>query len=304
MRSFSPRLCRALLAVVCATLAVVPAAGAELVGEFDAAVRNFKRSYGAYTVVADARVYDTTGAPPPALTKADVYFPRGAAIRRAFLTPRHFCDAALLERRPDRRLCPRAHFASGTVLLDARPHVVDALPADVELYLGPPRGGRAVASVLVLAVPSARSPVYAYQVLKGAIYPAPRALRRFGYRLELPTRIEPLIPGITLHLAELHLRIYGLTRERRSRVCMRRAGSACVRSRRTVRRTFWTRLPDCPPTRKVLFGAVYAFEGSSRISKRRSVSCRRFARRPAAHGKGRIPGAPGAKAGGASVPDS
>ena len=92
-----------------------PPAQAELVGEFNARLKDVKRSYGAYTVVADARVYDTTGVPPPPLAGATVHFPRGAALRRAFLADRFLCDPAPLEVHPDPGLCRGGEFAS-------RPH--------------------------------------------------------------------------------------------------------------------------------------------------------------------------------------
>jgi hypothetical protein len=254
---------------------VASPAQAELVGEFNARLKEVKRSYGAYTVVADARVYDTTGVPPPPLASAVVHFPRGAALRRAFLAQRFLCDPAPLEVNPDPGLCRSGEFASGRIVLDARPHILEPFSADVHLFLGRGHEG-AVASVVTLVIPNELTPAYAYQVLEGRLYNRSVAGRRFGYRLELPTRVKPLIPGLTLHLAEIHLTIRGLELRRRGRAPL-----------------FWTRVPECPPSRKVSFGADYAFEGEQRISRRRRVSCRRFIRRPSVHREGRIPGAPG-----------
>ena len=87
---------------------LAPPAQAELVGEFNARLKEVKRSYGAYTVVVDARVYDTTGAPTPPLAAATVHFPRGAALRRQFLAQRFLCDPAPLELRPDPLPLPSA----------------------------------------------------------------------------------------------------------------------------------------------------------------------------------------------------
>ena len=268
------RICAGVLA--CAALAALPAAArAELVGEFNARVKDVERATGAYTVVADARVYDTTGAPPPVLTRASVLFPRGAGLRAAFLRKRFWCDTARLVRYPpDPARCRGSHFAAGRLVLDARPHIPDPFSADVHLVLGPGRPGD-VASVVVLVIPNEFTPAYMYQVLEGRLAAAPRAARgRFGYSLELPTRVEPLIPGLQLHLAEIHLEISGLLMERAGR-----------------RPLFWTKLPRCPRSRKVAFGADYSFEGAAAISRRRSVDCRRFARRPSVHREGRIPGA-------------
>ena len=261
-------------ALACVALAALPPGGAraELVGEFDARVKDVERSSGAYTVVADARVYDTTGAPPPVLTGASVHFPRGAGLRAAFLRKRFWCDTTRLVRYPpDPVRCKRSHFASGRVVLDARPHIPDPFSADIHLFLGPGRPGD-VASVVVLVVPNELTPAYMYQVLEGRLVDESGA-GPYGYRLELPTRVEPLIPGLYLHLAEIHLEIRGL------------------RMTRSGRPLFWTRLPRCPRSRKVAFAADYSFEGAAAISRRRKVDCRRFARRPSVHRKGRIPGA-------------
>ena len=255
-------------------LPAVPAE-AELVGTFNARLKDVKRSYGAYTVVADARVYDTTGVPPPPLTSAVVHFPRGAALRPQFLADRFLCDPAPLEVRPDPLLCRGARFASGEIVLDARPHIDQPFSADVHLFLGRGRG-EALASVVVLVVPNQLTPAYAYQVLEGALYNTSIAGKRFGYRLELPTKVKPLIPGLVLNLAEVHLTIDGLELKRRGR-----------------RPVFWTKVPRCPGSRKVSFGADYSFQGAEPISRRRRVSCRRFIRRPTIQGEGKIPGAPG-----------
>ena len=91
-------------ALAVATVLPVPAARADLVGQFDAAIRNI-RSWGGYTVVASTRVYETSGAPAPQLASAVVHFPRGASVRRSFLTRRFFCDPATLQKNPDPALC-------------------------------------------------------------------------------------------------------------------------------------------------------------------------------------------------------
>jgi hypothetical protein len=254
---------------------LAPPAHGKLVGEFNARLKDVKRSYGAYTVVADARVYDTTGAPPPPLTNATVHFPRGAALRQEFLNHRFFCDPAPLEITPDPGLCRSGEFASGRIVLDARPHILEPFSADVHLFLGRGHDG-AVASVVTLVIPNELTPAYAYQVLEGRLYNRSVAGRRFGYRLELPTAVKPLIPGLVLHLAEIHLKIDGLALRRRGRSPL-----------------FWTRVPRCPRSRKVSFEADYAFEGAQPISRRRSVSCRCFIRRPTVQREGEIPGAPG-----------
>lgn len=269
-------------------------AGAELVGEFDAAVRGVKK-YGAYTVDATARVYESSGAPAPPLASAIVHFPRGAALRREFLQSRFFCDGQKLQQNPDPRLCRQALFASGELLVDARPAISDPVPADIHLFLtsGSERG--ATAGIVVLVKSNQRSHVYNYEVLRGYLFNE-SADRRFGYRLELPTTLKPLLPEVTLSLIEMQLKVRGLERVRRVRRCTRRTlgtHGRCLKRGSSARRVFWIKTPRCPPTRKITFGADYAFQGARQLRKRRKVSCRRFLRRPSVHRRGRIPGAPG-----------
>jgi hypothetical protein len=271
-------------------LAAVPAqtAQAKLVGEFDAAIRNVQ-TWGAYTVVASARVYDTTGVPAPRLASATVHFPRGASLRSAFLSSRYWCDGSKLKVTPDPALCRNAEFASGSMLLDARPAIDDPVPASVWLFLdkGGERGSRAGIVILVRA--NQRSPAWNYDVLHGYLIREPRNATRFGYRLELPTTLQPLLPQVTLSLISMNLRIPGLSQVRRVSVCLRRAQGRCVRKARRTKRSFWLKVPNCPRGRQVAFGADYAFLGANPISKRREVSCSRFLKNKG-QGKGEIPG--------------
>ena len=265
-----------------------PSAVAKLVGEFDAAIRDVQ-PWGAYTVVASARVYDTTGAPAPRLASATVHFPRGASLRSAFLSRRYWCDGARLLINPDPALCRNAQFASGSLLLDARPAIEDPVPASIWLFLdrGGAHGSRAGIVILVRA--NRRSPAWNYDVLHGYLIREPAAASRFGYRLELPTTLQPLLPQVTLSLIEMKLRIPGLRQQRRVSVCLRRAGGRCVERGRRTKRTFWLKVPRCPRGQRVAFGADYAFLGAEPISKRRNVSCARFDKSKG-QGKGEIPG--------------
>jgi hypothetical protein len=265
-----------------------PAAQAALVGEFDAAIRNV-RAWGAYTVIASARVYDTTGAPAPRLASATVHFPRGASLRSAFLSSRYWCDGARLKIDPNPALCRNAEFASGSMLLDARPAIDEPIPASVWLFLdrGGERGSRA--GIVILVTANERSPAWNYDVLHGYLIREPRSAKRFGYRLELPTTLQPLLPQVTLSLISMNLRIPGLTRVRHVKVCLRRARGRCARRGRRTRRTFWLKVPSCPRGRKVAFGADYSFLGANPISKQREVGCSRF-KKTKGQGKGEITG--------------
>ena len=200
----------AIAALGCLMLAGLSAAPAqaELVGEFNARLKNIKLDYGGYTAVFDSRVYDTTGAPPPMLQSAQIQFPRGASIRPEFLRGGFFCDTAKLEQSSDPASCASSRFASGDILLDARPSITTAIPSSIFLFLSRPREAGATATVAVLVVSNEKTPVYSSQVLYGSLFPDQGS---FGYRLVLPTTIKPLVPGLQLSLAELSLTVKGLT---------------------------------------------------------------------------------------------
>jgi hypothetical protein len=253
--------------VVAAVLLATPPARAELVGEFNARLKGIE-PWGAYTAVFESRVYETDGSPPPDLGRAEIRFPRGAAIRKQFLRPRYFCDAARLEATNDPAVCPAAHFGSGHMLLDARPWIEVAVTADIELFLARPETPGAVATALALVRSNQQSPAYDFQVLRGTLEPDSGS---YGYRLELPTNLKPRIGGTKLRLAELSLSIQGLRTVRRGR------------------KLFWTRVPSCPRARRVSFAATYAFVGEEPIDKHRRINCRRFVRHPAVERKGRVP---------------
>lgn len=272
-----------------------PPAEAELIGRFDAGLRNIK-PWGGYTVAASGRVYESSGEPAPILETAVVHFPRGAALRRQFLVPRFFCDASKLEANPDPALCARSHFATGTMVIDARPAIADAFGTSVDLFLAKGAERGAAAAVVVLVKSNDFTPFYDYEVLRGYLFKGSPAGKRFGYFLELPTHLTPIFPEVILRLAEFRLKMRGLTLTKRVRTCVKRTlGSRgrCLKRRKRTKRLFWIKTPNCPRTKKVSFGADYAFEGASPIHKRRKVSCKRFLENPTLHRGGRIPGASG-----------
>ena len=267
--------------VLAAFGALMPgAARAELVGEFNARVKNIKLDYGGYTAVFDSRVYDTTGAPPPPLSSAEIRFPRGASIRPEFLRGGFFCDTARLEQTPDSGVCAASKFASGEILLDARPSIEQAIPSSIFLFLSSPREPGATATVAVLVVSNERTPVYSSQVLYGSLFPD---AGDFGYRLVLPTTIKPLVPGLRLSLAELNLTVKGLT-------LTKKAKRSKHGRRSRSRKLFWTKVPRCTKKKQVTFAADYRFEGANQIHQQRTIKCSRFIERPADNGSGKIPG--------------
>jgi hypothetical protein len=268
-----PREVRALaslaLFVIASLVVAVPAQG-NLVGEFNARLKGVK-PWGAYTAVLESRVYETDGSPPPDLEHAEIHFPRGAGIRERFLRPRFYCDPVRLEATKNPAVCAHAHFGAGKMLLDGRPWIADDVHADIDLYLGEASAPGALAAAIVLVHSNQQSHAYDFQVLAGNLF---RDSGRFGYRLQLPTKVRPILPTVKLRLAELSLTLRGL---------------------RTIvkgKRVFWTKVPPCPRARKVSFGADYEFEGEAPIRKRRRINCRRFVRRPAVERRGRIPGTP------------
>jgi hypothetical protein len=123
-----------------------------------------------------------------------VHFPRGASLRSSFLTKRFFCDAATLQRDPNPDLCANARFASGSVLLDARPAIA-----------GPDSGRQSIVSREGAARTAQRPPWSPWSsrtssrppttttVLEGLPLQGGSAARRYGYRLDLPTLLRPLL---------------------------------------------------------------------------------------------------------------
>ena len=228
----------------------------------------------------DSRVYDTTGAPPPMLQSAQIQFPRGASIRPEFLRGGFFCDTVKLEQSSDPASCASSRFASGDILLDARPSITTAIPSSIFLFLSRPREAGATATVAVLVVSNEKTPVYSSQVLYGSLFPDQGS---FGYRLVLPTTIKPLVPGLQLSLAELSLTVKGLTLTKKGK--RSRSGR-----RARSRKVFWTRVPRCSAKKKVTFAADYRFEGANAIHQQRTIKCSRFIERPSDNGSGKIPG--------------
>jgi hypothetical protein len=279
----------AALGLLLLLLSFAHSARAELVGEFNARLKNV-RTWGAYTAVLDTRIYETDGSPPPTLARAQVLFPKGASIRPRFLRNHFFCDPTRLALTRDTTFCERAHFGSGELLLDGRPAILDPVHVAVELYLGRTTDPKAVATIVALITSNERSHAYDFQVHLGPLY---KERGRFGHRLDLPVTVTPVLPSVVLKLAEMSLTVRGLKQVSHERRCVRRAlGSRgrCLARRTVARKVFWTRVPACRRARKVAFGADYAFEGRETIRKRRKISCKRFLRRPSAKRRGTIPG--------------
>jgi hypothetical protein len=83
------------LAVASLLLLVPATALAEPIQQFSFQVRDIK-SGGRFTLIFNARNFDTTGNPPPTPIDNYLRIPAGATLRREFLTRRYFCDTPRL----------------------------------------------------------------------------------------------------------------------------------------------------------------------------------------------------------------
>lgn len=146
-----------LLVLALAGLALAaPAAQAEPVSQFSFQVKDIKPG-GRFTLLFRAQLFDTTGGVPPTVTSNYLRIPKGATLRREFLSSRFFCDGPklrtdidlmdfsgvpftkrvqnlkpfmrMLSRQRGRaarralanaQTCDRARIGSGTVRVDAR----------------------------------------------------------------------------------------------------------------------------------------------------------------------------------------
>lgn len=84
-----------LLALAGLALAAPAVAQAEPVNQFNFQVTNIKPG-GRFTLLFHAQTFDTTGGVPPAPTSNYLRIPKGATLRREFLTKRYFCDGPAL----------------------------------------------------------------------------------------------------------------------------------------------------------------------------------------------------------------
>ncbi len=83
------------LALAGLALGAPAVAQAEPVNQFNFQVTNIK-SGGRFTLLFHAQTFDTTGGVPPTPTSNYLRIPKGATIRRQFLTSRYFCNGPKL----------------------------------------------------------------------------------------------------------------------------------------------------------------------------------------------------------------
>lgn len=84
-----------LLALAGLVLAAPAVAQAEPVSQFSFQVTNIKPG-GRYTLIFHGQTFDTTGGVPPTPTANYLRLPKGATLRRQFLTGRYFCNGPKL----------------------------------------------------------------------------------------------------------------------------------------------------------------------------------------------------------------
>lgn len=84
-----------LLALAGLVLAAPAVAQAEPINQFGFQVTNIKPG-GRFTLIFHGRTFDTTGGVPPTPTANYLRIPKGAVLRREFLTSRYFCNGPKL----------------------------------------------------------------------------------------------------------------------------------------------------------------------------------------------------------------
>lgn len=266
-------------------LSVLAPAGvsdAEVAQEFSYQLKDVK-AHGAFTVMFRLRVYDTSGAVVPPLRSAFLRLPKGATIRREFLQKRFLCNVKKLNETKDPRVCKSAEIGRGTVLVDARPLITEAIPAKIFLFLARETDKKAVASIAILGVPDISAPVVRdnpfiqpYKVVLSAnFYNEPTPDGRFGYKLVLPT--GP-VRGIEISVAEVQLTLPGLTMTKRRQSCVRRKAGRCTRRRVETKKLYWFTVPRCPSSSAYPFEGVFTYAGIPTITRDVSIPCSQFTR--------------------------
>jgi hypothetical protein len=275
----------ALLAFLC----LVAVAQAAVVHDFSVELRD-EKPYGAATLHLTEKIYDTTGAVPPAALSGTAWLPKGISIRPQFLRKPYVCDLRNLKETKNPSVCRQARIGTGRALIDIRPLLAEPFPVKLELFLARPITKGAVASYAVFGTPDQRAPIVrnspgirdARAVLIGTVFSDPTPDGLYGYRME-----DPFIQiGIKFRVAEAEATLPGLTITKRVRTCARprarRSGSRCRKTMSKVRKTFWVTPPDCPASRKLSWKADLRLEGGISLSTVRETACPRFSLRETA----------------------
>ena len=270
----------ALLAFLC----LVAVAQAAVVHDFSVELRD-EKPYGAATLHLTEKIYDNTGAVPPAALSGTAWLPKGISIRPQFLKKPYVCNLGKLKQTRNPSVCRRARIGTGKALIDIRPLLAEPFPVNLEIFLAKAITRGAVASYAVFGIPDERAPIVknspgirdARAVLIGTVFSDATPDGLYGYRLE-----DPFIQiGIRFRVAEAEATLPGLTITKRVRTCARprgrRSGSRCRKTKTRVKRIFWVTPPDCPASRKLSWKADLRLEGGISLSTVRETPCPRFA---------------------------
>jgi hypothetical protein len=193
------RTSRALLLAVAGLALGAPAVAlAEPVQQFSFQVKDIKPG-GRFTLIFNARTFDTTGAPPPSPIENYIRIPAGATLRREFLNRRFFCDGPKLRtaldiydfrlasfnarvanlkpfirqlarsRDPQERrqlanaqACDRSRLGAGTARIDAResfPTIDELVRGAFSMFLSRPTVPGATAGFTVIAAADEDQPI-------------------------------------------------------------------------------------------------------------------------------------------------
>jgi hypothetical protein len=270
--------------VLLAFFCLVTVAQAAVVHDFSVELWD-EKPYGAATVHLTEKIYDTTGAVPPATLSGTAWLPKGISIRPQFLKKPYVCDLRKLNETKNPSVCRRARIGRGKALIDIRPLLAEPFPVNLQIFLAKATTKGAVASYAVFGIPDQRAPVVKNNpgirdtraMLIGTIFNDPTPDGLYGYRMEDPfTQI-----GIKFRVAEAELTLPGLTIKKRFRTCARpqgrRSGSRCRKTKSKVKRIFWVTAPACPASRKLSWKADLRLEGGISLSRVRETPCPRFA---------------------------
>jgi hypothetical protein len=304
----------ALALVVAALVSAASVALAEPVQEVNVQLANIKPD-GRYTVVFSANSYDTSGAPPPLVTKNTVRLPAGISIKPQFLSKQYQCkvedvrDALLVSepfsfkrrldnlpatlKRTRKKLTPKiakgvekcipAEIGKGSVLADTRAAgFTDDAPAHLFLYMAKPTAPGAKTAFGVLVVLDENS-----NFIKNN--PFLKSLRLI-YTVNIfddPTpdglygyRLDlpaPGTSGVRVSLAELTVRTPGITAVKSTAKCLlKNKKRKCVKRKVTKTSTFWVEKPTCPASGQLSFEAFYQYETGAATTKTVQIPCPRF----------------------------
>jgi hypothetical protein len=285
---------RSLFALALLAGLVVPtAASAEIVPSFTFQVTN-PTSYGAYTVIFESRLTETTGALPPRLTSSDLRLPAGAKIPSLFKKKKYLCSYTKIQAALNaggyagaKKACKRAHLGSGTADADLRelPGAPPLVPGTFDLFLSKGSEKGAVASMLILARTDQSSPIVqnAAPIIRDfqQLFPPanffndPTSDGAFGYRFQLPS--SP-VGGLNINIPIVHVKatVKGLTATKTT--CKKHKKGRCVKKKKT--KVFWFTRPKCPtsgPLSGLLkFRSEYTFEGIGDLFAEDTVPCPKF----------------------------